>query len=357
MMSFHHWPRHVAVLSEDRGFALELAQIIADGFRSHDCLVDVLSRTESWKRHYDFVLGYGPHTREGSLLETALRLASYPKEKRPFFYWWFTEAVSKPGLPPCLVRFASGLQTAGNLYLTRHPRAHTRLWARLLDRFFLGRHFRLRIIGELHHFHYRGLLSGLAVTAEGKAAQLRRHGFEPVVAPVGYHPALHGRDLGLQRDIDVGFLGRIRTKRRLRLLQQVERDLEKRGIKVTIPSAEVDGEERTGFLNRAKIVLNIFQNSQDFVGMRFMYCAANKALIVSEPPIDREPFVPGRHIVAAPVDGLAQAIEYYLSAEKERQEIVERAYRLVSQELTIHEMVGRILNHSRQMLRRRARAE
>jgi len=244
MMSFHHWPRHVAVLSEDRGFALELAQIIADGFRSHDCLVDVLSRTESWKRHYDFVLGYGPHTREGSLLETALRLASYPKEKRPFFYWWFTEAVSKPGLPPCLVRFASGLQTAGNLYLTRHPRAHTRLWARLLDRFFLGRHFRLRIIGELHHFHYRGLLSGLAVTAEGKAAQLRRHGFEPVVAPVGYHPALHGRDLGLQRDIDVGFLGRIRTKRRLRLLQQVERDLEKRGIKVTIPSAEVDGEEQ-----------------------------------------------------------------------------------------------------------------
>lgn len=348
-MSSDDWPKHVAVLSEDRGFALELAEVIADGFRGHGCAVDVLNRTEPWNRNYDFVLGYGPHTRQGSLLPTALRLTSDYKEKRPFFYWWFTEAISKPRISPRIIRFAAKLQTIGHLYLMRSPVARTRVWGRALDHFLVNRHFRLRIIGELQEFHSRGLLGGLAATAESKAALLRRYGFEPIVAPVGYHPTLHGRDLGLRRDIDVAFLGRMHTKRRLSLLNRIKRDLENRGITVTIPTEEVDGEERTQFLNRAKIILNIFQNPHDFVGLRAMFCAANKALMVSEPPSDEEPFVPGRHIVTAPVDKLAETIEFYLSHEEKRKEIVERAYRLVSEELTIHRMTGRILKHSRKL--------
>ena len=348
-MSSNKWPRDVAVLSEDRGFALELAEVIADGFRSHDCRVDVLNRTESWKRDYDFVLGYGPHTREGSLLPTALRLASYNKDKRPFFYWWFTESLPKIKLPTQFVRFAARLHSAGNLYITQSPGARTKLWVRVLDRFFLSRHFLLRIIGELHEFRSRGLLGGLAATASSKAAHLRRYGFDPVVAPVGYHPTFHGRDLGLQRDIDVGFLGRMNSKRRLHLFERVKRDLENRGIKISLPTDEVDGEERTRFLNRTKIILNILQTPYISDVLRSVFCAANKALVVSEPPADQEPFVPGRHMIAAPIEKLAETIEFYLSHEEHRQEIVEQAYRLVSEELTIHQMTGRILNHSRKL--------
>jgi hypothetical protein len=231
----------------------------------------------------------------------------------------------------------------------RSPAARTKVWGRALHHFFVNRHFRLRIIGELQEFRSRGLLGGLAATARSKAEQLRRYGFEPIIAPVGYHPKLHGEDLGLERDIDVAFLGRMHTKRRLSLLDRVTKDLKKRGITVTIPEAEVDGEERTKFFNRAKIVLNIFQNPDDFVGLRMMYCAANKALMVSEPPSDNEPFVPGRHIITAPVERLAEMIEYYLSAEGQRRDIVERAHRLVSEELPIHRMIGRILEHSRKL--------
>lgn len=348
-MSFYEWPRHVAVLSEDRGFALELADVIADGFRGHGCIVDVVNRTEVWNRDCDFVLGYGPHTRQGSLLPTALRLTSDYKEKRPFFYWWFTEAISKPKTSPHIVRFAARLQTIGHLYLMSSPAARTRFWGRTLHHFFVNRHFRLRTIGELQEFHSRGLLGGLAATAESKARLLRRYGFEPIIAPVGYHPALHGRDLGLERDIDVAFLGRMHTNRRLSLLDRVTKDLKQRGITVTIPESEVDGEARTHFFNRVKIVLNLFQNPHDFVGLRMMYCAANKALMVSEPPADTEPFVPGRHIITAPVEKLAETIEYYLSHEEQRKEIVEGAYRMVSEEITIHRMTGLILEHSRQL--------
>lgn len=348
-MLSHQWPKHVAVLSEDRGFSLELGHAIAEGFRSHHCKVDLLGRSESWKRAYDFVLGYGPHTWEGSLLPTAQRLAAYPKDKRPFFYWWFTEAIVKPKIPIQFVRILSKLHAKGNLRMSQSPAAREKLWAKKLDQLFLRSHFRLRVIGELYEFYSRGLLGGLAVTATSRVAYLRRHGFQPIGVPIGYHPLFHGRDLGLQRDIDLGFLGRMNTKRRIHLLEKVRKDLESRGIKIVVPTKELDGEERTRFLNRTKIILNIFQHPHDFAGLRFLFCAANKTLLISEPVLDQGPFMPGRHMVTAPIEQLAENVEFYLSQEGKRQEIVEQAHRLVSEEFTIHQMIGRILSHSREL--------
>ncbi|MBN1805695.1 MAG: glycosyltransferase family 1 protein [Sedimentisphaerales bacterium] len=345
----YEWPKHVAVLSEDRGFALELAQAIVEGFRSHNCEVDLLGRNDSWKQEYDFVLGYGPHTWEGSLLPAARQLESCPKDKRPFFYWWYTEAAVSSKIPVQVVKILSGLHTKGNLWLSQSPEAREKLWVKKLDKFFLRRHFRLRVIGELYEFYSRGLLSGLAVTADSRVAYLRRHGFRPVGVPIGYHPLLHGRDLGLRRDIDIGFLGRMHTKRRLRILQKVRKELSSRGIKIVVPDKELNGEERTRFLNRTKIILNIFQKPGDFHGLRFLFCAANKTLLVSEPVLDREPFVPGRYMVTAPVEQLARTIEFYLSQQEKRRQIVEQAHRLISEEFTMHRMIGRILSHSRQL--------
>lgn len=350
-MSSHEWPRRVAVLSEDRGFALELSRVFADGFRSHGCEVDTPSRSARWRRQYDLVLGHGPHTLEGSLLPAARQLASYPKDRRPFFYWWFTESTCRPAIPTRLVRLASKLHAKGNLHIAQSAGAGQRLWAEWLSRLFLRRHFRLRAIGEVYEFHSRGLLGGLAVTGAGRAAYFRRHGFEPAVVPVGYHPVIHGRDLGLKRDIDVAFLGRWGPKRRLHLLERVREDLEDRGIKIVVQTHGADSEERTRFLNRTKIILNILQHPHDSVGLRLLLCGANKALVVSEPAADHEPFVPGRHMIAAPIERLAEAIEFYLSHDEQRREIADEAYRLVSEEITIHHMTDRVLNHSRQLFR------
>jgi hypothetical protein len=233
--------------------------------------------------------------------------------------------------------------------MSQSPAIREKLWAKKLDQLFLRRHFRLRVIGELYEFYSRGLLGGLAVTATSRVAYLRRHGFQPIGVPIGYHPLFHGRDLGLQRDIDLGFLGRMNTKRRLRLLEKVRKDLESRGIKIVVPTKELDGEERTRFLNRTKIILNIFQHPHDFAGLRFLFCAANKTLLISEPVLDQGPFMPGRHMVTAPIEQLAENVEFYLSQEGKRQEIVEQAHRLVSEEFTIDQMIGRILSHSREL--------
>lgn len=345
----HEWPKHVAVLTEDRGFSLELGRAIVEGFRSHHCKAELLGRTESWKQAYDFVLGYGPHTWEGSLLPTVRQLESYPRDKRPFFYWWFTEATVRPTIPIQFVRILSKLHTKGNMLMPQSPAARQKLWVKKLDQLFLRRHFRLRVIGELYEFYSRGLLGGLAVTANSRVAYLRRHGFQPIGVPVGYHPLFHGRELALKRDIDVGFFGRMNTKRRLHLLEKVRKDLESRGIKIVVPTKELDGEERMKFLNRTKIILNIFQHLNDFAGLRFLFCAANKILLISEPVLDQYPFVPGRHMVTAPIERLAETVEFYLSQEGKRKEIVEQAHRLISEDFTIHRMIGRILSHSREL--------
>ena len=343
------WPKNVAVLSEDRGFALELGNAIVEGFRSHNCTAELVGRNEPWKHAYDFVLGYGPHTWEGSLLPTALQLESYPEDKRPFFYWWYTEATVRPMIPTQFVRIMSKLHAKGNLHMSQSPASREKLWAKKLDQLFLRRHFRLRVIGELYEFYSRGLLGGLATTANSRVAYLRRHGFQPIGVPIGYYPPFHGRDLALQRDIDVAFLGRMKSKRRPKLLEKVRKDLESRGIKLVVPTKELNGENRTKFLNRTKIILNIFQRPHGFAGLRFLFCAANKTLLVSEPVIDTQPFVPGRYMVTAPIEQLAETIQSYLSKEGKRQEIVERAHRLISEDFTIHKMIGRILNHSREL--------
>jgi hypothetical protein len=346
-MASDNWPENVAVLSEQGGWATDLGLAIADGFRGHGCKVDLVARDSPLGQEYDLVLGYGPHTWEGSLLPFAEQLAGYGKDNRPFFYWWFTEAICKPQMPTWLVRSAAKLHGRASLCTVRSPTAKQRLWGKALERFFIRRHFRLRALGEVYEFHSRGLLDGLAVTATSRADYFRRHGFRPIVAPVGYHPIMHGGDLGLARDIDVGFLGMLHTKRRRQLLERIQKDLERRGIKMVVQTGGLHGEERTRFLNRTKIILNILQVPYDTMAFRLMFCAANKALLVSEPVIDQEPFVPGCHFVTSPVEKMVETMEFYLSHEDQRRQIAEQAHCLICGEYSMHSMVGRILDHAR----------
>ena len=347
-MSQQQWPQKVAVLFEGKhGSPGGLCQAFAEGFRANGCSVDLLSRQECWKQSYDFVIGYGPSTWEGSLLPTAEQLLSYPAKQRPFFYWWFIECIPDPKYPTALVRLGSKSRIAIDRLTVRSPSTSKKLKSMRLYQSFL-RGFRLQIMGELYYFKSKGLLDGLAVTSPSRAAYVERHGFQPIVVPIGYHPELHGRNLELQRDIDVGFVGNVHSGRRYPILERVRKELEQRGINVSIQT-NLYGEERTEFLNRAKITLNIFRAPHDFFGLRFLFCAPNKTLMISEPVADYDPFIPGRHIVAEPIEKFANTIEFYLSHDNQRQKIVEEAYRLVQEEYTINQMIGRILNHAREI--------
>jgi hypothetical protein len=77
--------------------------------------------------------------------------------------------------------------------------------------------------------------------------------------------------------------------------------------------------------------------------MRYYLAAPNRALIVTEPTLPHSPFLPNLHLVETPIEQMADTIVYYLTHDEERLQIVERAYELVTRELTMHKAVQRVI--------------
>ena len=87
--------------------------------------------------------------------------------------------------------------------------------------------------------------------------------------PYGYHSSF-GRLLGLDRDVEVLFLGDTRPRRRRRLL----RSLRNAGVNVTVRGSWHDpalwGERRTEFLNRTKIIVHLQRYPGKVAAKRFI---------------------------------------------------------------------------------------
>ena len=342
-MSSELWPHKVLLLYEGSNFGGDFDTSFLNGLEEHGCEVTCLSRGQPWSPPFDLVLGYGPFTLElGSILPVAKQLLDLPPAQRPIFAWWLTEGIPDPRFPTWLVNIASQLRLKADHLLANgssSPRSHWRDLA-------LKGH-RLRIFGQLNWVRERQLLDVLAVTSASRAEYLQKQGFSPIVVPLGYDP-IYGADMGLEREIEVAFLGNTSAPRRQRLLPNLFDELAKRGIQVVVEN-NVYGEARNKFLNRSRILLNVLRAPQDFVGQRLLLGSANKTLVISEPINDSLPFIPGQHMVVASLDELAEKVHFYLSNENKRQEIVDRAYRFVFEELTTTKMVGRILAQARQV--------
>ena len=181
----------------------------------------------------------------------------------------------------------------------------------------------------------------LAVISGERAAYLRERGIASHLVPLGYEPDL-GRDLGVDRDVDVLLLGELTPRRR-----RVVRALRKRGVDVSAVGSWTDpalwGEDRTRLLNRVRIDLNVSRTPGSFPGLRFLLALANGALPVSEPLLDPRPFVAGEHFVEARLAEMPAAIRHYLDREEERRAVVARGRELVSGELTLARSLSRLL--------------
>jgi hypothetical protein len=87
------------------------------------------------------------------------------------------------------------------------------------------------------------------------------------VVPFGYHPSF-GEPLGLERDIDVVFLGSLRDRRRSRIVGSLQAELKRRNIGLLIKDGSRErgyayGDERTRLLNRSRIMLSIMRQPWD----------------------------------------------------------------------------------------------
>jgi hypothetical protein len=327
----------------DDGIAPLIAQIV-EGL-GHEAVG--LSHQDRLPKELDMLLAYGPL---GSLVPLANQLRALPPSQRPAFGLWMTEQLSNPALPEWMHHPLSGLRS--NMERLAFRETEPGIWRPAPSLSWLGNKAnRLRYYGDLHWMCRENILSVLAVGSKWIATFLRARGFSPIVAYIGSHPDWWA-PMSVDRDIPVLWLGKMATTRRRRRLARVRSELRSRGVDMLVVDGEenpyVFGEERTVLLNRTKIVLNILREKWDNHSLRFFLAAPNRALVVTEPTLDHTPFTPGVHCVAAPTEQMADTICHYLSHADGRNRIVEQAYQLATEDLTMKKSVEQILEQLRE---------
>ena len=229
------------------------------------------------------------------------------------------------------------------------PRASGQRWPRPTARELAKIAVRDRRASDVYsnYFNLRRLRAGglpdvLAVTSSERAAFLAERGIEAFVAPYGYRTT-DGRDLGLERDIDVLLLGALNLSHRRRVV----RLLREAGLPLLTAgdygNPALWGEARTHLVNRVKVMLSVGRFPGTLTGARFLIGMACGALVVSEPPYDPAPYVPGEHFLQAPVEELPHAIERALADAAERERIARQGHAFVTQELTMERSFSALL--------------
>lgn len=259
---------------------------------------------------------------------TCRELARTPPAQRPLVVVWHREPVLPPhaaGLPRPLINYRELAK------IVLHDRRRTDVYSN--SRW-------LRWLAQ------RSLPDVLVASTRGRQDYMLEQGLPARWAPLGHVPSLHGcGDLGLERDIDVLFIGGLEVPRRRRMV----RALRRRGVDVMAVGGWHNpaywGESRARFLNRARILINISRHRGDLADDRFVLGMANRALVISEPVYRPEPFEPGRHFVSATIDEMPAAIAHYISHEDERRTIVDEAHRFVIGHHTMDASVDMVLGY------------
>ncbi len=152
--------------------------------------------------------------------------------------------------------------------------------------------------------------------------------------PVGAYEEL-GRDLGLRRDIQVGFLGNVKHGRRAVMLERLSGQLKQKGVSLTQVVAGCHGEERCEWLNRTRILVNLHNFPWNPAWIRFLMAASCRTLVVSEPMNDDHPMIAGVHYVAATLDEMPETILKLLDDPAAISRITRAAADLCQNELTL----------------------
>jgi hypothetical protein len=213
---------------------------------------------------------------------------------------------------------------------------------------------RFQNLGHYEYAYRRGWLHRLADTSAIYARLREKLSVPTVYAPWGGTTHWYA-NLGLERDIDVLWMGKHGSRRRSQLLSRICQELRSRGVRLhvadNVENPFIFGDERIQMLNRAKITLNLTRTWYDDNFSRFALAAPNGSLAVSEPLLPHSPeWQPGKHYIASPVKQLAQTIAYYLEHESERQMIAAAAYELVTTTLSFQNSVQRLVAAARERM-------
>ena len=298
----------------------------------------------------EVVFSFGPY---GKFLTIPRQLAKMPPEKKPIFVHWNTEGIPDLRIPWKIMSSIAGWRSWLGRFRDSRNGSTTVPGTEKLFSLLESRMLRFRYLGDYYYAHRRGWLDIFADTSEIYAEIHRRHGLPTIVAPWGATPQWH-KDLGLERDIDVLWMGTRGTRRRSLILDRVRGELEANGVRMHIADGEenpfIFGDERIYYLNRSKITLNITRTWYDDNFSRIALAAPNRSLIVSEKILPHcRSFIAGTHYVAVPVETLSETILYYLDHQEERLRIVDDAYHLVTTKLVFRESIKSIMDAVNQL--------
>ena len=292
-------------------------------------------------KEIDVLFSFGPY---GPFPPVPRQLGELPIGERPIFVHWNTEQIPNLHIPWTIVSRLGALRSWGERVFDRFPfLCRIPVLARLPSKM-----TRFRYVGDYHYAHRQGWLDLLIESSEIYASLHRRKGLNVIFVPWGTAAAWHA-DLDIERDIDVLWIGKRRTKRRSLWIDRIRSELADRGLTMcVVDNVErrfVYGEERTELLNRSKITLNLLPKwHDDAFSYRFHVAAGNRTLVVSEPIVPHCPiYRSGIHYVSAPVGSVMDTLIYYLDHDEERQTITDAAHQLVTTHLTFSRSVGAIM--------------
>ena len=288
-------------------------------------------------KNVDMVLTFAPYDR---LVPIASQMAHFGAEKRPVYVHWSNQCQPNPNIPWTFTKEIASLRSwIGRL--SDSPRPANRFVVNLKPiQWLMKRMVRFLILGDLQYAYSKGWLDILVEASNIYAQQDITHGIPAIFIPWGTFQDYYA-DLHLERDIDVLWVGKRRTKRRTILLDTIRHELQTHGVEMHVVDGVerpfIYGAERTQILNRSKITLSLRNYSYDYtIPPRFHMVAGNRCLLVCEPELDHHPqCIPGKHFIAAEADQIVEQILYYLSHENERNQITENAYQLVTRDLTM----------------------
>ena len=205
-----------------------------------------------------------------------------------------------------------------------------------------SRRIMMRRYMDLKRHRLEGWINYVFVSSAPKKEFLANRGIPSEFVPIGYHPRM-GENLGMERDIDVIFIGQAETPRRKTILKALRRDLASKGLNLMTVGHGCYGKQRTELLNRAYISLNLVTVPCDFPGLRFLMSMGCGALVVSETLYNPTPYKVGEHFVQASVADLPDAIAHYLENKAEREKIVRSAHNFVTRQQTLEKAVSQII--------------
>jgi hypothetical protein len=134
----------------------------------------------------------------------------------------------------------------------------------------------------------------------------------------GFDETIFRPDSEIQKDIDVLFIGNL-TPRREKLLREIQFH-----FPVTVISAY--GIEMAGWLNRAKIVLNLHADEFLDTETRVFEALGCRAFLLSEALSSEIPFISRELVEAQGLSDLTDKIGYYLQHPQEREAVAEAGY-------------------------------